>query len=152
MPDLISHIGSGYLIGARFKKRGWMTLFLLGVILPDLTTRPLYILFESLYWYVKPLHTPVGLVLSCWLISALFIEQQRWYVFKALLAGSSVHLFFDLFQRHMHGGYALFFPFSWATWEFGLFWPETGLLLIPAWLLVIACVIIWRTRKSPTNI
>ena len=119
-----------------------------GTVLPDLVTRPLYIVLPQLYWFIKPLHTPIGIVLVCLLLSGFFVKHHRNRVFIYLLAGSALHLMFDLLQRHMHGGYPIFFPFSWAPWEFGVLWPEETLYFMPMWVGIIAFVIIWRARNT----
>jgi hypothetical protein len=55
-------------------------------------------------------------------------------VFYNLIAGAALHLCLDFFQKHIGSGYHLLFPFSWASHEYGLFWPEASLHLLPLWL------------------
>lgn len=146
MPDLISHFGSGYLAGARLQ-RHWLALFLFAVLLPDLATRPFYILWPGVYWFVKPFHTPLGLLCLSLIFSGLFVRAQRRRAFLVLLGGCALHLLFDLLQKHQHGGYPLLFPFSWQPYGFALFWPEELLYLMPLWLPVIAAVWWYRRRR-----
>lgn len=155
MPDLISHIGSGYLAAAGYRRRNWMALFLFATTLPDLATRPLYIILPQSYWFLKPLHTPLGLLLLCFALSGLFAQQARNRVFLLLLAGCALHLLLDLFQKHLHGGYPLLFPLSWETFEIGLLWPAQTLYFIPVWFFVIFMIIMRRRsgrRKSGRSV
>ncbi len=147
MPDLLSHWAAGRLVGGR---GGTGFIFLLGALLPDLLTRPVYILWPGAYWFVKPVHTPVGIVLSCLAVSGLFVARQRKRVFLWLTAGAFLHLFLDLFQRHLVGGYALAFPFSWKSWEIGWIWPEQTLFLLPVWLMLVAGLA-WRRSRASAN-
>ena len=78
-----------------------------------------------------------GVVLLCLLLSFFFAEAERKQVFVSLIAGSSLHLFLDLFQKHLQPGYTLLFPFSWRAFEFSLLWPETIVSMVPLWILII---------------
>ena len=151
MPDLLSHLLSARIAGTalRSNRRGWLVMLLFGALLPDLLTRPFYILWPATYWFVNPLHTPVGIFLTCLALSEFFIPAQRNVAFVMLLAGSALHLLLDLLQKHEHGGYALLFPFSWDRLEFGLFWPEQTLWGLPFWLLVYG-LILWRNKYRKT--
>lgn len=148
MPDLISHIASGYLLKPKYKSPQWMGVFLVGICLPDLMTRPFYIIWPQLYWFVMPNHTPIGILLGCLLLSGFFIKEQRNRVFMTLLLGSMAHLALDLIQKHAHGGYALLFPISWQTFELGIFWPEQTLWFLPVWLSATAIIVAWRHHKN----
>ncbi len=151
MPDLISHIGAGYLFSFNYRKRAWMALFLFATVLPDMATRPFYIAFPQIYWFIKPLHTPLGILLLCLLISGFFVRKDRNRAFVVLMFGSFLHLAFDLLQKHAHGGYPLFFPFSWKTWEVGVLWPEEMLYFMPMWIGIIGFMIVWRKRSQPSK-
>jgi hypothetical protein len=83
-----------------------------------------------------PLHTPVGLLIVCALISKSFLRQRQAEVFYNLIGGVALHLFLDFFQKHLGSGYYWLFPFSWASHEYGLFWPEASLYLMPLWLVI----------------
>ena len=90
MPDLLSHYAVAHLAVQRWR-RPVAVLFLLGTLLPDLLTRPLYILWPQTYWLVMPLHTPVGFAIMGWMIAALFPNGERRSVFWALLLGALLH-------------------------------------------------------------
>ena len=59
---------------------------------------------------------------------------------------TNLHLFLDLFQKHIQPSYMLFFPFSFQGYEIGWFWPEDSLKII--WILVIILVIILFLEKK----
>ncbi|MDZ7369938.1 MAG: hypothetical protein ONB12_02060, partial [candidate division KSB1 bacterium] len=52
-------------------------------------------------------------------------------------AGVFCHFLLDLLQRHIGSGYFWFFPFSWKSFEWGLFWPEDSIKWIHIWLILI---------------
>jgi hypothetical protein len=149
MPDLITHSGVTYLFG-HFLGGKKITFLLLGSILPDMN-KVLNFLFPGSNWFFLPLHTPVGLIVECYLFSLFFSEELREAAFKFTLSGSFLHLALDFFQRHLQGkGYLWFFPFSWQRIEIGLFWPEASLYWIPGILLAVIGVKItrvWKRRK-----
>ena len=147
MPDLLSHLASGYLFLPKLKTRAWFVVFLLGACLPDLATRPFYIIYPKLFWYVMPAHTPLGLLVLCFGLSGFFIAAQRKQVVLTLASGCTLHLLRDLLQRHMHGGYVLLFPFSWVIFEFGLFRSEISFYFLPLWLL-LAGLMVWRMKRK----
>jgi hypothetical protein len=127
--------------------------FLIGTILPDVLTRPVYIVFPSLHWFVMPLHTPIGLFLVCQLISRFLPPQQQRPVFYNLMGGAVLHLLLDICQKQMGDGYHLFFPFSWSSFEIGLFWAETSLYLLPLWLGIgVFLVGRWMFRHHKRNV
>lgn len=148
MPDLISHIGFGYLVGYRYKSSSWMALFLAAMILPDVVTRAVYIVFPQLYWFVKPMHTPLGVILLSVLISGFFHKKARNKVMLYICAGGMLHIFLDTLQKHMHGGYLLLFPFSWQPHEIGLIWPGETIYFTPMWIMVILFVILWKNKPG----
>lgn len=150
MPDLITHSAAAYFVTrSRFWQK-FRTLFFLGTILPDLLSRPFYILFPKLFKLTTAMHTPIFVLLFCLLLAQLF-KSQRKQALSALLAGSGLHFGLDLLQRHLIGGYFWLFPFSWRTFEIGLFWPEDTVRLIPVWLSLIItseCILWWKNHRK----
>ncbi len=72
MPELVTHISAAYIVSRGTKSiTQTAALFYLGAILPDLLTRPVNILLPPLYWFVRPLHTPLALTMVCLLLSYL---------------------------------------------------------------------------------
>jgi hypothetical protein len=150
MPDLLTHL----MIAQGCRKLGngcsLTSCFLIGTVLPDLLVRPFHIMWPSLFWFVMPLHTPVGLLLVCAFTSQFFRPPRQKLAFYNLLGGAALHLFLDLFQKHIKSGYLWFFPFSWSTPEIGLIWPETSLYLLPVWSGVgVFCLARWFLSRRP---
>jgi hypothetical protein len=140
VPDLVTHLASGYLAALPFWKHERERLLLLaGTLLPDLATRPLNILAPQAERFTEPLHTPVGYAVLCWLCAQAF-DERRARAFGALFLGGLLHFALDALQRHVADGYTWLFPFSWATYSSGLFWPEQCLAWVPLWALLIAAI------------
>jgi membrane-bound metal-dependent hydrolase YbcI (DUF457 family) len=117
-------------------------------MLPDLLTRPAYILFPDLFWFVFPLHTPLVLLFVCYACSFFFEEVHRQCVFTALFAGAFGHILLDFIQKSFTLSYAPLFPFSYARFSLNLLDPDDTLLLIPVLLVVIAGVWLARHIKN----
>jgi len=150
MPDLITHLSVSYVINKPLRILRNTTLFYVGAVLPDLATRAFSIAYHPAEYALGWLHTPLGIALLCLLLSFFFAEAERKQAFASLVAGSSLHLFLDLFQKHMQPGYQLLFPFSWRTFEFGLLWPETIVRMVPMWLLMVGVIALygrWKARN-----
>ena len=153
MPDLLTHLALAEGVRQGIRPEAQTSWLLIGTVLPDILTRPVYITFPSTVWFVMPLHTPLGLLLVCTFISRCVSPPQRQQVFNHLAVGAALHLLLDICQKHMGGGYALLFPFSWSSFEIGLVWPETSLYLTPLWLALAAGLLarrLLRTRR-PLN-
>jgi hypothetical protein len=148
MPDLITHLSASYFLNKPYRIFKYSTLFYCGAVLPDLATRAVSIPFHAAAFAVHPLHTPLGIGLLCLLLCFFFAEEGRKEVFISLLAGSCLHLFLDLFQKHMQPGYTLLFPFSWRPFEFGLLWPETIIRMVPLWILIIGVMELRNRRRA----
>lgn len=99
---------------------------------------------ESLLHLTTPLHLPVGVILSSYLLAHLFAERHRVGVFRDLLAGGLLHLGVDLLQSHLGVGYALLFPFSLWQGEIGWFGSEATVTAAPALVLVTSVLAAWR--------
>ncbi len=139
MPDLVTHTVVGYFAIRRWLSSPLSLLFLVGNMLPDLLTRPFYIIMPSLFWWMLPIHTPAGMVVVCWGISGFFRAGERRKVFWVLLIGSMTHFILDALQKHIGLGYFWFGPFTWWSSDWGLFWPEDALSMLP-WLLIAGLV------------
>ena len=137
MPDLVTHTAAAYfLTRPRFFQR-FRILFYLGTILPDILARPVHILFPELYLYSVAIHTPIFMFIVTLLFGELVHPSISKQAMLYLCAGIMLHFFLDLFQKHLTAGYYWFFPFSWTSFEVGLFWPEAPVRLIPMWLLLV---------------
>ena len=144
MPDLLTHFMTAYATRELESRRRLSYWFLVGAVLPDVLTRPSTLVMPASFWYTMPFHTPIGLFLACLSVSLLAGGEFRKGVLLNLLAGSYLHLGFDVFQTHIAGGYYLFFPFSWKSFEFDLMWPEDSLYLTPLWIVLGILLLIRR--------
>lgn len=136
MPDLITHcLASRIIVLGRFKK--YLLLFLIGAILPDVLSRVPHFFLAFSYrcsWVIAVFHSPLVLILFVLIFALLFKDKKQ--AGSGLFFGMVFHLFLDSFQRHIGGSYYWFFPFSFKTGEFGLFWPEESLSFIPYLILI----------------
>ena len=154
MPDLMTHFLASHLVrrgrdaAAANPWSGAIALvFYIGAVLPDIITRPLTILTgsQTVFWATMPTHTPVILVVESWALSLLCRMELRARVFGLLCAGWLTHLALDLLQRHIwNGAYFWFFPFSWATGQIPLFWPNDAMWAIPFLLIIVVVIECWR--------
>ncbi len=158
MPDLLTHSAAAYLSARRWfgepgVSRATAILFIVGTMLPDVLSRPFYILFPALHWWVMPLHTPAGVLIVCWIITGFFQAAERRRVFIALTGGVLLHFLLDAPQKHIAAGYFWLFPFSWKTYEWGLWWSEDSVRIVPWVILLVAIVEIlirmkWKAAGS----
>ena len=156
MPDLITHMAFSHLIIRVYellKKRThfspFRTLFYLGVILPDIMTRPLYILFADTYDWTVALHTPFGAILICGIISYFIDPKIRKKAFLFLTSGTLSHFLLDAFQKQLIYNNYWLFPFSWKSVGWGIAGAGTILEWIPVWLMIILVfeITIWIIEK-----
>ena len=148
MPDLITHFAAAYILKTPSRWSRFRVPFYLGAILPDLLSRPFYILYPPATYIVYSLHTPVISAVICLLIAQFFEGEIRSRVRTNLLLGITLHYGLDLLQKHVIVPYFWFFPFSWKTFELGLFWPEDSLQLVPVWIsLVLIIEVILQVKK-----
>ena len=148
MPDLLTHFLVAYLLVQILSIKRYASIFYVGAILPDVLSRPFMLADLWSYWFFEPLHTPLVLILSCSLLTCFFEEEIRKKVFAYLLTGVSLHLFMDVFQKHMTLGYPWLFPFSWVDFEIGLLWPEQSLYYLPVLLTLIVSQWFYRRIRS----
>lgn len=149
MPDLVAHLASGYAASIPFwQRRTVVVLFLVGVVLPDLATRPVYILIPGTFWLVAPMHQPVGYTLLCIVVAQFFTSAPlRWTAFWSLFTGGVLHFALDALQKHLGDGYLWFFPFCSCSYSWGLFWPEDSLSLLPLTAgLIVLLHTVWHLR------
>ena len=141
MPDLISHIGFGYLVGARYKSRGWMALFLMATILPDVVTRTVYIVFPSMYWFIKPLHTPLGIFLLALLLSGIFEKKIQIKPSPIYFQEACCICFWTYCKSMNMVAILCFFPLAGIRMNLGSFGRAIPFILHPcgAWLFFSLC-------------
>jgi hypothetical protein len=157
MPDLITHIAFSHLairttelFRKNMKSDPFRLLFYLGTMLPDLLTRPWYILFPKTYAWTVAIHTPIGAAITCGIIAQFFHDSLRRRAFIFLLSGTVSHFLLDSLQKQVIYNNYWFFPFSWKTVGWGLVWAGTLIEWIPVWLLVIALFesVVWIVQRK----
>ncbi|MBN2103738.1 hypothetical protein JW835_06835 [bacterium] len=161
MPDLITHMAFSHLIIRVYellKKQmhfsPFRTLFYIGVILPDILTRPGYILFSGTYDWTVALHTPMGAMMVCCILSFLFEKAIRKRAFLYLTFGALSHFILDALQKQLIYNNYWFFPFSWKSVGWGIAGAGTILEWIPVWLIVILIfeITVWMGRKRKKSL
>lgn len=156
MPDLITHFAAAYILKVPSRWSRFRVPFYLGAILPDLLSRPFYILYPPATYTVYSLHTPVVSVIACFLIAQFFEGEIRSRIRTNFLSGIALHFGLDFLQKHVIVPYYWFFPFSWKTFELGLFWPEDSLRLVPLWISIVLIIEVTvqvkkRIKKTQEN-
>ena len=141
MPDLITHVALSHFFvrGYELKKRTmnnwpWRLLFYFGTVLPDILTRPIYILFALQNRWTVGLHTPLATLAVSGIIALLFAQPFRKKAFYFLAAGNLIHFTLDSFQKHLVSRNYWLFPFSWNNYSWELLYPSQFMGLIPLWL------------------
>ena len=145
MPDLITHVALSHLVIRPFdlgasnsKPFSIWILFYLGTMLPDLLTRPWYILFPVTKDWTLVFHTPLGMLITSGCIALLFTPHLRKSAFLNLIGGGGLHFLLDSLQKQIYGNNFWLFPLSYKNFEIGIAWAEDFLNLIPLWILLIA--------------
>ena len=155
MPDLFAHFMSGYLPTRYSKTRRYDALFIFGAMLPDIVTRIPEILFYRffhfpVYDFLEALHTPISLIIICYLLSFLFEEIERWKSFLFLFLGSLLHITLDLMQEQFfHATYMPLFPLSFDTFQWKLFDYNDSMRIFPILLIVwlsLRIILLLRSR------
>jgi hypothetical protein len=140
VPDLVTHMALGIFLRRPYESlrpsaddAAGRTMFYLGILLPDLLTRPWYILFPSIHDWVFALHTPAGMLAVSGLLASRFEKSFRSTAFRFLIAGGLLHFLLDGFQKQVSVNHFWLFPFSYANCGIGLFWPGDAVALAPLW-------------------
>jgi membrane-bound metal-dependent hydrolase YbcI (DUF457 family) len=137
MPDLLTHTLFVYPSKKIFPKQ--LVFILIGSILPDLLGRALGVFdinSSLVYWYQLAIHTPFSLFLFTYSLSFFFPQKIRKTVFVFILIGVFSHFFLDFFQKTITIGNFWFFPFSFASPQIHLIWPDESIFLIPVFILI----------------
>jgi len=162
MPDLITHVALSHLIKRPFELRDrarskvpFRILFYLGTILPDILTRPWYILFPVTKNWTFPFHTPFGMILTSGLIALLFEPSIRKKAFTNLVAGAGLHFLLDALQTYTTYSVFWLYPFSWKTYGYEVASPDTIMNFIPLWIGLIVLlelgITLYRKKASTKN-
>ncbi len=158
MPDLITHITFSHLIRRPLdllpSARSFASvhsLFYLGTLLPDLLTRPWYILFPVTRDWTVFFHTPFGMLITAGFLSLLFSPQLRKNAFLNLICGAGFHFLLDSFQKQVTGNNFWLFPFSYKNFGLGLAWAEDFLNFIPLWIGLVILLELWLWKRRENN-
>jgi len=139
MPDWLTYVISAwvlcevaYLAGFRDARR-YIGAAALGVVLPDLVK--LFFLMKTLtdvdlIAFSVPFATPVGAMLVVGLFSLFFQRGETRGVLPFMVAGTAVHLVWDLTLHPYGGGTLLYFPLSFQQYSLGLIWSDSILPLL----------------------
>ena len=155
MPDLFAHFASAYLPSRYQRLRQYDALLVFGAVLPDLLARIPIIIFGRwldlpVVYFFRALHTPIGVILTCYLLSFLFERSVRFKSFLALTAGSFLHLVLDLMQQQFFEGvYIPLIPFSIKSVQWGWFHYNASLLIFPPLLLFV--LLMWFREKKDNS-
>ena len=144
MPDLITHVALAHVIKRPFDLKKSHTpfraLLYLGTILPDVLSRPFYILFPNTYDQIVFFHTPVGMLLTISLLVLFFEPAIRKGAFINLTAGAGLHFLLDAFQIQTSGNNYWLFPFTYTNFGYGLFQAGDLIPFIPLWIGLVAAM------------
>ena len=154
MADLVTHAAIGLLLKSATSRKH-AAVFVAGTMMPDVLARVpsmgcsaarAFIDVPNILLYGwDPLHMPLGMLLSSYGISLLFVAEQRVGIFWNLLGGMLLHLGIDLLQSHLGVGYPLLFPFATKSFELGLIGSEATVpLAVP---LAMLAVLVWRRLR-----
>lgn len=158
MPDLVTHVSIIHLIKRPFEIRSkdrsapsLRALLYLGTILPDILTRPWYILFPDTHDWTFPFHTPFGMILCSGLIALFFETNLRKKAFVNLITGAGLHFFLDAFQQYITNSVFWLFPFSWISFGLGLLWADIIIGFVPIWVALVVAfeggVWLWKKKR-----
>ena len=123
MPDWVTHIAVGWTLCRilSFRYREFNTtntmIVIAGALIPDISKIAL-----GLSWigidvtdYLAILHIPSGSIIVAGMISLLFPEKKKAFLFLGL--GVLTHYCLDLILEHVSGGIYLLYPFIWWQWQ-----------------------------------
>ena len=141
MPDLITHVTLSHVLRRLFDLANgqkpvnhFRILFYIGTVLPDVLTRPFYIILPINIDWTVALHTPLGALLSCSIFALLFEVKIRKIAFLNLTGGAGIHFLLDSLQKQVSGDNFWLFPLSYKDFSFGLMWAGDIIPLIPLWI------------------
>ncbi len=162
MPDLLTHLCATHLVRRGLEARRGRDLpeadaamFYLGGCLPDLVSRAPGVLAASAdaQHVLLAMHQPVPTLLCAYILCLCLPEAGRRRYFAWTIAGAALHYALDLLQRDLgSAGEFWLFPFSWKTFQLGLFWPDQAVLAIGPLLLLLAWVELRRLRRRAARV
>ena len=123
MPDWVTHIAVAWtlcrVLSFKFKEfNAANTLIVItGALIPDISkvVIGLRLLGIDASDYFATIHLPTGSILVAGIISILFPEKKKAFLFLGL--GILTHYILDSLLEHVSGGIYLLFPLSWWQWQ-----------------------------------
>lgn len=150
MADWLTHIllalAAFEAISLRYPKiKDYRPMFLIAAILPDLGNFTLFLgeFGSKISTYFYPLHSPLGIILLIGGISFVFSQEHRRNILLTLMLGSGLHLILDFFVISLNGKIPLFFPLSFETRGFGVFYQGGWIFPI---ISVLAVLIVFGAK------
>jgi len=156
VPDLATHAIGGYLL-SRFpqifsqkpSENGLVvSSFVFGNILPDITTRPAFLLFPKTFDYVFFIHTPFVMLLISALIATFLNSNVRLKAGIFMFTGSIMHMVLDHFQSHIFYPNYWFFPIYNEPSGIDLYGVDSSLTMLPYLFFVFIVVLIYSCRSK----
>jgi membrane-bound metal-dependent hydrolase YbcI (DUF457 family) len=149
MPDLLTHYASARLPALALRDDRLQALLVAGAFLPDVVSKGLHWVARAPDHFASPSHSPVGLLLLCYLAALLLAPALRRAGFACLYAGGLLHLALDVLKENVgHGAARLFLPFDLRSVELGWIPMEDVVYLLPFDAVVlIAVVLVERSRR-----
>ncbi len=124
MPDWVAHIAVAWtlcrILSFKYKEfdAANTMLVITGALIPDFSK--LILVFKvfgmDLSEYLSVIHIPTGSVVVAGMLSLLFHDKKKTFMFLGL--GIVTHYALDMILEHVSGGIYLLFPFSWWQWQF----------------------------------
>ncbi len=123
MPDWVTHIAVAWtlcrVLNFKFKEfNAANTLIVItGALIPDISkvVLGLRLLGIDASDYFATIHLPTGSLLVAGIVSLLFPEKKKAFLFLGL--GILTHYILDSILEHVSGGIYLLFPFNWWQWQ-----------------------------------
>jgi hypothetical protein len=123
MPDWVTHIVVAWtlcrVLSFKFKEfNSANTLIVItGALIPDISKVVLGLRLFGIDAsdYFATIHLPTGSIIVAGIVSLLFPEKKKAFLFLGL--GLLTHYTLDILLEHVSGGILLLFPFSWWQWQ-----------------------------------
>lgn len=124
MPDWVTHIVVAWILCRilSFKYNEFdaanTMIVITGALIPDFSKiiMVLKVFGMDLSEYLSVIHIPTGSVIVAGMLSMLFPDKKKTFLFLGL--GIATHYSLDMILEHVSGGIYLLFPFSWFQWQF----------------------------------
>ena len=153
MPNTLAHVGVQVLTSRAALRDAELRWVLVGCVVPDvpwILNRALVAFWPSVDVFVV---RPYWIAQASWLCSLLLcgalasLAARPLRIFCLLAVNAFLHLLLDAAQTKWGNGVHLLAPFSWETWNLGLFWPESVATVVLT--LLGLGVLLFALSRSP---